>query len=60
MKTFAIISEDTGRRFSFNAQNVSEANDKLSDWKLYHGFRNGGFSVEETTETLDLHNEFVA
>lgn len=59
MKTFAIISADTGRRFSFNAKDQADAQDKLSNWMLYHSFRSG-FTAEETSETFDLHNEFVS
>lgn len=59
-KIYALIHNESGRRFSFNARDEIEANFKAEDWVDYHGMKMGGsFRIEETDLAYDLHNDFI-
>ena len=59
MKTYKLICNDFGWRFSFNADNEKEAELKKKAWCRYHSFDCNDFRIEETEETKWIHNEYV-
>ena len=59
MKTYKLICSDFGWKFSFTATNESEANYKKIGWCNYHSFDSSKFSIEETTDTNRIHNEYM-
>ena len=59
MKTYKLICSDFGWKFSFNALNESEANIKKIGWCHYHSFDHSKFTIEQTTETNRIHNEYM-
>ena len=64
MRTYRLHSS-TGPRFSFNAKNETEANDKMWNWLRYHSMTvsDGDFEVKEISDNdkvNDLHNEWVS
>ncbi len=62
MNTYTIFGS-TGRRFSFNAKNDQEADDKLWNWLRYHDYHDSvtskNFSVVRDDTATDIHNEWV-
>lgn len=58
MKVYKMISKDFGWKFSFNAKNDADAQDKVWDYSDYHSMH-GQFSYEETDDTSRIHNEYV-
>lgn len=58
-KIYKLICKDFGHKFSFNAKDINEANDKKFEWCSYHSFNAKDFSIEETTEEKWMHNEYV-
>ena len=57
-KIFKMMCIDFGHKFSFNAKNQEEANDKVYGYSNYHSMF-GQFYAEETTESKWMHNEYV-
>ena len=53
----------TGRRFSFEAKDLKDAEDKLWNWLRYHDYHDSvtskSFQVELDNEATDIHNEWV-
>ena len=62
MNTYTMIGS-TGRRFSFNAKNDQEAEDKLWNWLRYHDYHDSvtskNFSVVRDDNATDIRNEWV-
>ena len=60
MRTYKLICNDFGRKFSFNAKNDKDATKKLRGYEQYHSMY-GQFTIEEIDEEnpTDLHNEYV-
>lgn len=60
MKTFILICNDFGRKFSFNAKNLEEAESKKRGYERYHS-HHGQYTVKEINEEnpRDLHNEYM-
>lgn len=58
-KTFALICNTFGRKFSFNAKDEQDAISKAKGWCNYHSHSFNDYKVEETTDSHDLHNEYI-
>jgi len=58
MKTYKLICETFGHKFSFNAPDIETAVKMKNEWCSYHSFNFKDFTVEETTNTKWVHNEY--
>lgn len=58
-KIFKVICNDFGHKFSFNAKDMQDAENKLSAYLNYHGHFRRDYKLEETTEEKWMHNEYV-
>ena len=60
MKIYTIYGS-TGKRFSFNAKDQKDAEDKLWNWLRYHSMTRiaDEFEVKETPNETYLNNEWV-
>ncbi len=59
MKTYKLICNTFGHKFSFNAKNEEAAILKMKEWCAYHSHYPMDYKVEETTETKWIHNDYV-
>jgi len=58
-KIYKLICNTFGHKFSFNAVDQKDAENKAWNWCRYHSFHLRDFKVEETTEEKWIHNEYV-
>lgn len=58
-KIFKMICSTFGHKFSFNAKNIEEAESKKIGYARHHSHNPNDYTVEETTETKMMHNEYV-
>ena len=59
MKTYKLICNTFGWKFSFNAVNEEDATSKMKSWCNYHSFYYNDFSIEETKDQSWIHNEYM-
>ena len=60
MKTYKLICKTFGHKFSFNASDFETATQMKNEWCHYHSFLLNDFTVEETTDTKWIHNEYFS
>lgn len=61
-KIFVLTCNTFGRKFSFHAKDLAEAEAKRNGWCSYHSLYPKDFPVAETDEKEpgDLHDEYVS
>ncbi len=57
-KYFKLICETFGHKFSFEADCITNAENMKNEWCNYHSYNPVNFSVEETTDSKWIHNEY--
>lgn len=57
---FKLICKTFGHKFSFHAVNLPTANMMKNEWCDYQSFNRADFSVEETTDSKWMHDEYFS
>jgi len=59
IKTYKLMCSNFGWKFSFNADNEETAVILKNDWCRYQSFDSKEYTIEETTNTNRIHNEYM-
>ena len=57
---FKLICKAFGHKFSFHAVNLATAEAMKREWGDYQSFNAADFSVEETTDSKRIHDEYFS